>query len=393
MLMPVAASGGSGRPVPDTAWRRRGWPRPKPSRLPRVTAVAGVATFAGCNIDKAGTGYTLTSMDNTTALTPGVSSPATTINVGAAAKLAFTIQPDGSATGGVAFPTQPQVTIEDAGGNLTGTGTTSITLAIGTNGGGGTLSCTTNPKRATAGVDTFGGCAITLAGNGYTLTAAAGGLTGATSTPFNVSVGPESKLVFTPQPPATTQAGSTMATFAVSVEDAGGDVVTTSTDSITMAISTNPAPGTGVLSGTTTVSAINGVASFVGLSIDKANTGYRLTPTDNTTTLTATASNTFNITAGTATQLAFTTEPSATATPGTNFTTQPTVTVQDANGNTILTGTGSTASITLVLGGVGGGSLTCTANPRAAVGGVERHSPPARSALRAAIPSRPMPAA
>ena len=63
----------------------------------------------------------------------------------------------------------------------------SITLAIGTNPGGGVLSCTANPKAAVSGVATFAGCKITLAGNGYTLTATAAGLTTATSNTFNIT--------------------------------------------------------------------------------------------------------------------------------------------------------------------------------------------------------------
>ena len=333
-----------------------------------LTVVAGVANFAGCKIDQAGNGYTLTATSGS--LTSATSNPFN-ITIGAAAKLAFTVQPDGSSTGGVAFPTQPTVTIEDAGGNPTGTGTNSITLTItsGTGTAGATLTCTTNPKAAVAGVDTFAGCAINLAGSNYTLTAAAGGLTSGISAPFNVSVGPEAKLGISVQPSNTVAGNPITPAVVVQVQDAGGNVVTTSTDSISMAISTNP--GGGTLSGTVPVNAVNGVATFSNLSINRVGTGYRLTASDSTTALTTAVSNTFNITVGAAAQLAFTTEPSATATPATNFATQPTVTVQDASGNTITTGTGSTASITLVLGGTGGGALTCTANPKAATAGVD----------------------
>ena len=78
------------------------------------------------------------------------------------------------------------VSIEDAEGNVVTTNTSSVTLAIGTNPGVGALSCTTNPKPAVAGVATFAGCKISLAGTGYTLTATDGSLT-ATSATFNVT--------------------------------------------------------------------------------------------------------------------------------------------------------------------------------------------------------------
>ena len=47
-------------------------------------------------------------------------------------------------------------------------------MAIGTNPGGGTLSGT-NPVAAVSGVATFANLSIDKAGNGYTLTASAGG--------------------------------------------------------------------------------------------------------------------------------------------------------------------------------------------------------------------------
>ena len=74
-----------------------------------ISAVSGVATFAGCGIDKAGT-YTLTASG---ALTAAVSN-SLTITVGSATKLAFTTNPS-SSTAGTAFTAQPVVSVEDAG--------------------------------------------------------------------------------------------------------------------------------------------------------------------------------------------------------------------------------------------------------------------------------------
>src|SRR5207245_7166006 len=76
------------------------------------TAVAGVATFVGCKIDKAGTGYTLTASDGSLA---SATSATFNITVGPAAKLPLTHQYSNS-TGGVSFATQPKVTVQDAGG-------------------------------------------------------------------------------------------------------------------------------------------------------------------------------------------------------------------------------------------------------------------------------------
>jgi hypothetical protein len=49
---------------------------------------------------------------------------------------------------------------------------------------------------------------------------------------------------------------------------------TSATNAVTLAIGANPSNGT--LSGTTTVNAVNGVATFSGLNISKTGTGYLL---------------------------------------------------------------------------------------------------------------------
>jgi hypothetical protein len=331
-----------------------------------VTAALGVASFAGCNINLVGSGYTLTATSGS--LTSTIS---TTIAItpGAASKLIFTTQPGGG-TGGVAWSQQPVVTVEDASGNTVTSGTgsnASITLAIGTNPSSGTLACTTNPLTATAGVATFAGCNINFAGTGYTLTAAATSLTGATSSPFNITAGTATKLAFTVQPSNTAAGASITPSPAVSVEDAGGNVVTSSTVAVTVAIGTNP--GTSTLSGTLTVNAVSGVATFPGLSLNKTGTGYTLTAASSP--LTGTTSVAFNITPGAPTQLVFTTQPSTPDTAGTAFGTQPKISIEDANGNVVTTGTGSTDSITLAIGtNPAGGTLTCTNNTVTAVAGV-----------------------
>ena len=147
-------------------------------------AVAGVATFAGCDIDKAGT-YTLTASDGS--LTHAVSTTVT-ITVGAAAKLRFTTQPGGAALGGAAFSPQPVVTVQDAGGNTVTTNTSTVALAL-TVPGTATLACTTsNSRAAVAGVATFSGCNINKT-NTYTLTATGPGLTSAVSSSVAISTG------------------------------------------------------------------------------------------------------------------------------------------------------------------------------------------------------------
>jgi len=73
------------------------------------------------------------------------------------------------------------------------------------------------------------------------------------------------------------------------------------------------------------------------------------------------------ITVGPASKLAFSQQPGGG--PSTvMWSTQPTLTVQDAGGNTVV---GSTASVALSIGtNPNGGVLSCTTNPRAAIGGI-----------------------
>lgn len=100
-------------------------------------------------------------------------------------KVVFTTQPSGGYTSTI-WGTQPAVSIEDAGSVTCTTATNAVTLAIGTNPGSGTLACTTNPLTPTSGVSSFSGCNINSPGTGYTLTAASSGLTGDTSSTFNI---------------------------------------------------------------------------------------------------------------------------------------------------------------------------------------------------------------
>ena len=73
----------------------------------------------------------------------------------------------------------------DAQGNVATGFSGSVTVAIDANPGGGTLSGTTNVSAAN-GVATFSNLSIDRAGNGYTLSATAGGVAGATSNSFNI---------------------------------------------------------------------------------------------------------------------------------------------------------------------------------------------------------------
>jgi hypothetical protein len=294
-----------------------------------VTAVAGIATFSTLSINKTGVGYTLAASAG--ALT-GATSNGFNITPGVATHLAFFAQPT-NATAGVAIAPSVVVNALDANNNIATAYTANVVAAIGTNAGGGTLSGTSSVA-AVAGVATFANLSIDKSGTGYTLHATSGSLTDATSSGFNISAAALSQLIFTSQPVAT-QAGSHIApAIEVSGEDVFGNIVTTFTGNVTIAIGTNGgSPAAGTLSGTATVAAVAGIATFSDLSIDKSGSGYTLAAT--ATGATAGASNAFDITAGAATKLAFAVGPAASTTAGTVISPPITIAVQDAFGNTV----------------------------------------------------------
>ncbi len=85
------------------------------------------------------------------------------------------------------------------------------------------------------------------------------------------------QLAFTVEPTTTTVGSSIMPAVQVAIQGALGNLVVGATDAVTVAIGTNP--GGGTLSGTTTVNAVAGVASFTDLTIDQVGTGYTLVAT------------------------------------------------------------------------------------------------------------------
>ena len=275
-------------------------------------------------------------------------------NPGPASQLIFSAQPSTAASAATISPAV-QVSVEDAYGNVeTADDATTVTAAIADNPGSGTLSGSTT-QTARGGVATFSNLSIDKVGTAYTLTATSNPAHGtATSTPFNITLGAASQLVFTQQPSGTASAATIAPAVKVAVEDAGGNVETgDNATTITLAIGTNPSSGT--LSGTTTGTAQNGVATFTNLSIDNAGTGYTLTATSNPARATATSS-AFNVGAA---KLVFTTQPSGGAR-GTAFPTQPTVTAEDVNGHAV---TAYTATVSLSIKGATSAALSaCSAS-------------------------------
>ncbi|HEV8400704.1 MAG TPA: PKD domain-containing protein, partial [Gemmatimonadales bacterium] len=121
-----------------------------------------------------------------------------------------------------------------------------------------------------------------------------GGVRDTASTSVTVSqASTATHLAFTVQP-STTTAGSTISpAVVVAAQDGGGSTDASFSGTISIALGANLSGG--LLAGTRSVSAVNGVATFSNLSIDRAGSGYTLQAT--ATGLTGAASAPFNITA------------------------------------------------------------------------------------------------
>jgi protocatechuate 3,4-dioxygenase beta subunit len=264
-----------------------------------------------------------------------------TVSPGAPAVLAFLTQPSNVLAGATMSPAV-QVGIRDALGNLVTGATNDVTVAIGNNAGGGTLSGTLTVA-AVNGVATFSTLSINNVGTGYTLTAAATGLTGATSSGFNVTgVPPSPSLSTVAAAPSSITAGSGSATVTVTARDAsnapisGATVVISATgtgNTVTQPV--GPTNGSGVATGTlsSTVAGAKTVSATIdGVAITQTAVVTVTADVPSATTSTVSASPT-SITVGTGTSTI-------------------TVTVKDAHGNPVsgvtvslaATGTGNTVT-------------------------------------------------
>jgi hypothetical protein len=100
--------------------------------------------------------------------------------------LAFVTQP-ANAERSQAITPAVQVEIRNAQGQRVSSDTRTVSLSLGSNPGGATLGGTTSAAAAN-GVATFSDLSVSEAGSGYTLSATATGLSGATSAGFDVSL-------------------------------------------------------------------------------------------------------------------------------------------------------------------------------------------------------------
>ena len=264
-----------------------------------------------------------------------------TVGASAATRLAF-VRPPLNTAAGTALTPSVQVAIQDAGGNTVTSATDPVTVALDANPTGATLSGTLTVN-AVNGIATFPGLSIDKVGSGYTMAASASGLTGATSPAFDILAGGANRLVFI-LPPTNRVVGQTFSpAIQVQIQDAAGNPVTGANNAITLASSV-----AGTLNGNNVRGAVAGTATFGGLSIDAAGTGYTLTAL--ASGLTSATSDPFDILPA-STKVDITGQTPAASLPGQSFSVSYDV-------DPILPGAGDlNGTVTVTVG-----SATCTGN-------------------------------
>jgi hypothetical protein len=197
------------------------------------------------------------------------------------ASMALTVQLAG-ALSGVVFTTQPVLEIRDVAGSKVSTANNAVTVSIAS--GTGTLSGTTTVS-AVNGVVSFTNLKITGPGV-VTLKFSSSGLIDVTSTSFTVAnpVGPATKLGIVTQPAGAEVGVALTSQPVIQILDASGLRVTSFTGTVTVStVSGGDEKGDDKgekgddnsscsLSGTKTVSVVNGLATFTNLKFNGTGT-------------------------------------------------------------------------------------------------------------------------
>jgi len=188
----------------------------------------------------------------------------------ASTQFMVTQQPPASITAGNLFG----LTVEDvdSSGNLITSFDGTVTVALASNPGGATLGGTLS-LQASGGVATFSGLTLNKAASGYTLMVSSSGIGEGVTSAMTVTPAAASQVVITQQPPATVGVNSAFGLQA-SIEDPYGNVVTTASNTVSVAFANNPTGAT--LGGTLSVTASQGVATFSNLTINKTGSGNTL---------------------------------------------------------------------------------------------------------------------
>ena len=287
-----------------------------------VAAANGVASFSNLIFDRAGT-YTLGVIDG--ALT-GATSGGFTVSPAAASSLTIMRTPS-SGTAGQALTPSLEVAVTDQFGNVITNDSSTISVAVAS-GPAGFASGSTSSVAVINGVANFSNLMLNSSGT-YTLSVSDGSLSGATSTGITIGASVATHLSITQEPTAGTAGQALGTALLVAVQNSSGNTVTSDSSTVTVSVASGPG---GFASGSTTsVAAINGVATFSNLLFNTAGT-YTLSVSDGSLTGATTA--TITVSPGAASQLVIAQSPTA-GVAGQALSPGLAVAVEDAFGNVV----------------------------------------------------------
>ena len=175
---------------------------------------------------------------------------------------------------------QIDVNAFDASGNPAtnfGSQGETVTLKLGSNPGGATFTPVT--VTASGGMAKFTGLTLNKAGTATSSPITSPGLTGVTTSLVNATAAGATQLAVTTQPLSTITAGTPFG-FTVSAEDADGNPVTNFIGDVTVSLGNQPRArrrhAWDRRRSQPDGDAVNGVANFSGLTLNKAFSGYTL---------------------------------------------------------------------------------------------------------------------
>jgi photosystem II stability/assembly factor-like uncharacterized protein/uncharacterized protein YjbI with pentapeptide repeats len=186
---------------------------------------------------------------------------------------------------------------------------------------------------------------------------------------YSVTSAAAFRLAFSQQPSNTVIGTNITPAVAIEIQDEFGNILGNASNPVTLSLSTNP--GGATLSGTLTVNAVEGVATFSDLKIDKLGSGYILRATSGS--LTASDSNPFNVSGAEPSAIQVETAPdgSGAIVPAQNVSSGSSVTVyaisRGAGGNFIANVAADSWSLANKTGGVVDGDLVPSDDMKSAV--------------------------
>ncbi len=287
------------------------------------------------------------------------SASSSSVTVWTPTKLAVTGQPS-TTIAGTAIAPAVTVTVQTAASVAVPLAGRSVTVGIGTNAGGGTLSGTATATTDAAGVATFAGLSIDKAAAGYTLSATSSGLTSATSSAFTISAATADRFAITSTAVSgTASASPTLGPITVAIRDPFGNAVNAPGGGTVVNLASN-STGTArfaTTSGGTTITTVTIPAGSPSVDFFYGDTKSGA-PTITVSGALASATQGAMITAGTATKFAITSTAISNGAASISASLGPfTVTRQDALGNPAL---GGALTVTLASSSAGPAYLSGT---------------------------------